>query len=225
MAITRYTVLQLADQIIRLMERGSVKVTKPFDRREIARVIRDVTSELLRGSYSEHLIAGTNQIYQQYVAIFEEIEVKNRSEKIYYAELPADPEDLPDNEGIMNVWPNTGKYEKDSVAMIPLPLNANVILGGLPAGTLQQQFGFLPFRDRIEFTTIKVGEKERTVADEGIKKVNIQMVTTGPANTADDEPFPMSPHLRPMLILRVFAMFGAPEQELNRILEEQNENR
>ncbi len=221
--MARYSVLQLADQVIRLIERGSVKVTKSFDRREIAKAIRDITSELLRGSYRDRYIAGTKQMYQQYVVTFTDVDVAyDEIKKVYYATLPADPEDLPDNEGIMNVWPQTGERDKD-IAMIPLPLNANVVLGRLPAGTLQQQFGFIPYRDRVDFTTIIDGEEEITVDDEKIKKVMIQMVTTDPRDTADDEPFPISPHLRPMLLMRTLAMFGLPEKEAQRVIDEQNE--
>jgi hypothetical protein len=222
--MARYTVIQLADQVIRLMERGSVKVSKPFDRREVARVIRDIASELLRGSIRERKMLGTNQVYEQYVITFSDIAViEDVDREVFYAELPADPEDLPNGEGIMNVWPQTGKAEKD-IAMIPLPLNADIILGRLPAGTIQQQFGFIPHRDRIEFTTITDGDSEITVDDEEIEKVRIQMVTTDPRDTADNEPFPMSPHLRPTLILRCLAMFGMPEKEAQRIVKPENKN-
>lgn len=215
--MARYTVLQIADQVLRIIERGNLKLNKPYDRREIARLARDVTSELLRGSYIEKKQVGTNEIYSQYVALFEDIDVKKDANGICYSELPCDPDDLIDNTGIMNVFPVAASKTVHKRPLIPIPLNAMVLLAGLPAGALERRFAFHPKRDKIEYTTIREEDKERTMLDEKIEKVNIQMVTTAPEDVADNEPFPVSPHLRTTLIIKLLGIFGVPEKEIEKL--------
>ena len=128
--MARYSVLQIADEVLRIIERGNLKLNKPYDRREVARLARDVTSELLHGSYIQKKQSGVNEIYSQYVVIFEDIEVKKDSRGVCYSELPADPDDLPDNTGIMNIWPvATGKAAHNR-PIIPLPLTYSHLADG-----------------------------------------------------------------------------------------------
>lgn len=216
----RYSVLQIADQVLRIIDRGNLKLNKAYSRREIARMARDVASEMIQGSYEKKRRLGDNQMYSQYIATFTGVTVTKDSRGICYAELPADPDDLQNNEGIMNVWPENASKSVHKRPLIPLPLNADVIFASLPAGALETRFGFRPLRDKIEFSTIREADKERTVLDEKITTVRIQMVTTAPEDVADNEPFPMSPHLRRTLIVTLLSTFGVPEKEIEKLNEE-----
>jgi hypothetical protein len=183
---------------------------------------RDVASELIVGSRQRKQRENDNQIYSLYLAEFDDIEVKNSARGVNYAELPCDPDDIGNNEGIMNVWPRpTSDKAKHKKPIIPLPVNADVVFSSLPAGALETRFGFRPYRDRIEFTTIRQEDKERTMLQENIDKVKIQMVTTAPEDVPDDEPFPMAPHLRTSIIVKLLSMFGVPEEEIKKLNKEE----
>jgi len=209
---TIYTLDALSEQVIRIFTAARPTADVHLDRREVSNAMRTMAAGLIRGRWFEMKNTGeVNHLGHIYMATFNGIEVKEDQEtEEYYIDLPAIPEDLPDNTGIQNIQPETGKAIKD-IPMIPLPLNADIIIGQLPVGALEQRFGFDWRRDKVYFTE----QNERTVEEEGIDTVQVRMITVGPEDVDNFSPFPIPADLIPMLLSQTLAIFGlevAPER-------------
>lgn len=202
---TLYTLDALAEQVIRLMKGGRPTSDIHIDRREISRQMRAIASELIRGRWFEMKNTGEiNELGHIYLATFNGVEVKEDEDTDeFYIDLPAIPENLPDGTGIQNIQPETKTPEKN-VPMIPIPMNANIILSQLPVGALENHFGFMWRRTRAYFTE----QNGRTVGQEKIEKVMVQMITVGPEDVDDYSPFPIPSDLIPMLLTRTLTIFG-----------------
>ena len=92
--------------------------------------------------------------------------------------------------------------------MIPIPPNAHTIFDSLPAGALQQRWAFRPERWRVVFTR----KNNKTLLQERIKKVHIQLITVGPEDVAETDPLPITTDLIPALLTATLEFFGVQEE-------------
>jgi hypothetical protein len=200
-----YSLDALSEQVIRIFTASRPTADVHLERREVSKAMRGVAAGLIRNRWFE--MKNTKEVQHLghiYMATFDGVEVKENDDTgEFYIDLPAIPEDLPDDTGIQNIQPETGKAIKD-IPMIPLPLNADIILRQLPAGALEQRFGFDWRRDKVYFTE----QNERTVEEEGIDTVQVRMITVGPEDVADEAPFPIPADLITMLLSQTLVIFG-----------------
>ena len=145
---------------------------------------------------------------------FEGIAVEKTSNGTNYSLLPAEPDDLPDDSGIQAVWPEGDNIKEDADVIIPIPHNARTVLHRLPAYALEQRFGYYPEADRVIYKK----RRGKTLLEEGIETVSMEIVTTNPKDVADDDILPISPHLRNDLLLMTAQMFGLSLQQGNDLI-------
>ncbi len=200
-----YTLDALSEQVIRIFTAARPTVEVKLERREVSKAMRSIAAGLIRGRWFE--MKNTKEVQHLghiYMATFNGVEVKEDDDTgEFYIDLPAIPEDLPDDTGIQNIQPETGKANKD-IPMIPIPLNADIILNQLPVSALEQRFGFDWRRTKVYFTE----QNERTVEDEGIDTVQVRMITVGPEDVDDFSPFPIPSDLIKMLLTETLITFG-----------------
>jgi hypothetical protein len=207
---TLYTLNSLSEQVLRIIQNHRPTQENKLDKREIARYMRGVAAELLRGRWFEMKNAGeTNALGHIYMAEFDDVEVKVDTKGVNYIDLPAIPESLPDETGIQNIQPATGKPEKD-IPMVPIPMNARIVIQNLPVEGLQNRFGFEWRRNIVRFTE---QQGERTLLKENIKKVRVDMITVGPEDVENDAPFPLPSDQFPTLLTKTLAIFGISVDE------------
>jgi hypothetical protein len=208
-----YTLNGLAEQVIRLFEASRPTVETKLEKREVVKQVRSIASELTRKRWYEMRSTGeVKHLGQLYMGRFDGVVVeKDETTKENYCYLPAQEEDLPDGTGIQSVVPNTNNAEKNT-QMIPIPPNAEIVLSALPAGALEQRWGFMPKRDKLVFTKLN----GKTLLEEQIKTVNIVQIVSL-ADTVDDPsaPIPIPHDLIPELLKRTLAIF-----EVNKKFEE-----
>lgn len=207
---TLYTLNALAEQVIRIIQNHRPTQENKVDKREVARYMRGIAAELIRGRWFEMKNAGeVNQLGHIYMAEFDDVDVQEDDKGVCYIDLPAIPESLPDETGIQNIQPATGKPEKD-IPMVPIPMNARIVINNLPVSGLQNRWGFEWRRNIVRFTE---QEGERTLLKEGIKKVRVDMITVGPEDVEDDAPFPIPSDQFPGLVTKTLAIFGISVDE------------
>lgn len=200
----------LADQIIRILERYRPSRETQLQKKEVGFAVRDIASELIQATWKEYKkMKEATQLSHIYMGEMDLTVQENPTTKVNYVDLPVVPEDLPDGTGIREVWPATGKPILDREPIIPLPPNARSVLMLLPAGALELRFGYIPRGLTLEFTK----KKDKTLKEWNISKVRAVIITTSIENAGDDDPFPISPHLRPQLIIRALQIFGMGYRE------------
>jgi len=213
--MARYTPNQLAEQVERMLQAFRPTSDHHIDKREIKMRLKDRAAELMNARRWEQMYDGERrygqrpkaggEVYHGWLMTFENIDVEEDGDKCY-SELPAEPLELPENDAIQHVFPETGtlRSDIDQEPIIPIPTNATTILRTLPAGALEQRFGYEAIGDRIYYTT----RRGKTILDEGIDTVKMVMVTVNPQEARDDDPLPISPHLRNDLLIQTLALFG-----------------
>lgn len=202
---TLYSLAALSEQVIRILTAARPTSDVHIERREVSRQMRSIAAGLIRGRWFEMKNVGeVKSLGHIYLATFKGVVVKQDDDtEEYYIDLPAIPEDLPDDTGLQNIQPETDTPEKNK-PMIPIPMNANIILSQLPVGALEKQFGFMWRRDKVYFTE----QVDRTLKDEGIDKVTVQMITVGPEDVDDKSPFPLPSDLFNTLLIGTLSIFG-----------------
>lgn len=205
-----YTLNGLAEQVIRLFNAMRPTAEVKLEKREVVRQVRSIASELTRNRWYEMRSTGeVKHLGQLYMGQFDGVEVlKDDITKDNYCWLPAQEEDLPDGTGIQSIVPNTNNAEKNT-QMIPIPPNAEIILSQLPAGALEQRWGFMPKRDKVVFSKLR----GKTLLEERIETVNIVQVVAL-ADTIDDPSasIPIPQDLIPELLKQTLAIFGVGEK-------------
>lgn len=206
------TIRILAERIMRLIKGGNVSRDNQWDERDIQYLVRDVSSELIKGTWFEERNEGGKGIDSRFVVTFEGVEIKeHESTGENYIEMPIDSYlRLLDDSGVRSIRPDFSESETKKTkeferkAFIPIPNRFRDIYSNLPAGALEQQVGFEIRKDRVYFT--KIGDQ--TVMNAGLKKVIIDVATVDPAAVDIDDALPLPNEYVPRLIGRVFELLG-----------------
>lgn len=199
------TVKTLAQQVIEAYNRGAQSRDSTLDIREVMRVVRDSASYVMKGEWYAGKKLGMSHIGSHFVAKLP-AKVQKDEQGNCYADIPCAYIALPNDMGVLRVKPKTGKENVD-VEMIPIPNGTWDIYRGLAAGSLEGQWGYEIERDRVRFTR----KRKKTLLEENIKDVTMYLVTMEPSSVADDDPFPMSPDTRQMILERAMQHFGIQE--------------
>jgi len=203
--MARMTVRQMAEQVRSLLQAGRPTRDLHFDEREIMGRVRDTASSLMNARWYQGRNDGESKaVYSGWVMKFEGVTIQEDSNGNNYAELPAEPDDLPDDTAIQGIWPEGDNIKEDLEVFIPIPHNARAVLYRLPAYALEQRFGYYPEAEKVVFTK----RRGQTLIDEKINTVSMEIVTTNPKEVSDDDVLPISPHLRNQLLLSVLQTFG-----------------
>jgi len=205
-----YTLESFSEECLRIIDETRPTQDTKLEKREIAKAARTIAAVLIRGRWYEARNTGENKnLGGLFLAVFNQIEIKEDPDtEEEYIDLPAIPEDFPDESGLQNIQPDTGNASKDE-PMIPIPQNADIVLNQLPTGALEHRFGFTQRHLRAYFTT----KNGRTLDEENIDEVQVRMITVGPEDVADDKPFPLPGDLWPELFKQTLALFGISQQE------------
>ena len=212
MVATRYnyTLNGLAEQVIRLFNNMRPTSEEKLEKREVVKQVRVIASELTRARWYEmRSTAEVHHLGQLYQGVFDAIPVlKDDNTGENYIFLPVTEEDMPNGDGIQSIVPNTKDAAKNK-QMIPIPPNAEIILSQLPAGALEQRWGYMPKRDKVTFTELN----EQTLLQERITSVNLVMIVAL-ADTIDDPSanIAIPQDLIPELLKRTLQVFGIKEQ-------------
>ena len=206
------TIRILAERIMRLIKGGNISRDNQWDERDVQYLVRDVTSELIKGTWFEERNEGGKGIDSRFVVTFNEVEVKENSiTQENYIEMPINSYlRLSDDSGVRSIRPDYSASETKKTkdferkAFIPIPNRFKDIYNQLPAGALEQQVGFEVRKDRVYFT--KLGEE--TIKEAGINMVSIDVATVDPAAVDIDDALPLPNEYVPRLIGRVFELLG-----------------
>ena len=205
-----YTLNSLAEQVQRLFEVSRPTAENKLEKREIIKAVRIVASELTRKRWYEmKQTEQTKHLGQLFVGEFTGVIVRlDDKTSDNYIYLPAQEEDLPSGDGIQSIVPEHINKSKNT-QIIPIPPNAEVVLGTLPASSLEQRWGFMPKRDRVTFTKLN----GRTLLQEGIKTVKVVQIVAL-ADSVDDvnAPVAIPADMVPEVIRQTLAMFGVEKQ-------------
>jgi len=205
------TIRILAERIMRLIKGGNVSRDNQWDERDIQYLVRDVSSELIKGTWFEEMNEGGKGLDSRFVVTFNDIDVKEDSVSgESYIEMPIDSYlRLSDDSGVRSIRPDFSAAETkktkdfENKAFIPVPNRFKDIYNQLPAGSLEQQVGFEVRKDRVYFTKVNDTNLKELVA-----KVTMDVATVDPAAVDIDDALPLPNEYVPRLIGRVFELLG-----------------
>ena len=220
------TINVLTERIHRLLKRGDVQRDSGWDPRDIEYLIRDAASKAIKGSWFESRNDGGKNIDSRFVATFI-VEVKVDAYSNNYIDLPiSNWIQLPDESGIQSVRPDfltlsTKKTKMEELrAFIPIPNRFYDIYSSLPEGALEGQHGFMVRKNKIFFTK----RYDKTLIENSIKKVELDVVTVDPAAVGLDEPLPIPAEMIMGMILEILQLLGMTEQKAKDLTNNENPN-
>ncbi len=181
-----------------------------LERREIYPVIRSVASELTRKRWYEVRQTGETKAWSQlYLGVFNDIPVEldaNTGDNFSF--LPVPEEDTPNSDGIQSIIPVVKNAEK-RIPLIPIPINAQVVISQLPVGVMEGRFSYTAARNKVIYTK----NRGRTLLQEKINFVDITMITPLADETEDvNSPIAISNDLLPELLRLTLATFGIEKE-------------
>lgn len=200
------TLEQIATRVKRKLTGGDYAKDNPWDVREIADTIRDVTHSLMKLRFYELRNEGGIQIPSHYIATFEpvEVKIKTRKGKSYcYVDLPANYLELPMEMGVQSVIPLV-EEEEEQKSMIPLTRYFKDVYNGLATSYLEHQWGYEVRRKQLIFT-----EKDGETLDEaGIDELAIDLAVVSPLDSGLEEEYPIPPEMVDSVIYMTLERYG-----------------
>lgn len=218
------TVSILSERIHRLLKKGNVSRDTEWDDRDFEYLVRDAAAKLIKGDWYETRNEGGKNIDSRYVATFTVPVVKNANGDNYCAIPVSNWLRLPDEAGIQSCRPDMATLstkktkENEFRAFIPIPNRFLDVYANLPAGALEGQHGYMIRKDKIVFTK----RYEKTVLDNGIKNVEMDIVTVDPAAVGLDEPLPLPAEMVSLLLIEVLQVFGISGQNAKDLINNEN---
>ena len=207
----------MAERTRRILESGGVGRDNKWDIREIAVDLRDSANFVMKGQWFQSRKMGDVVIPSHYVATFEGLEVKKKGEQ-EYVDMPAPRIDLPDEGGVQRVRPVV--EDEIGKAMIPIPMDFMDVIGKLPTAYLEDNFAYYPTRDKIIFYK----KDGRTLEDEEITHVDVDIVTISPTDVGLNDPFPAPPELIKEIIANTLQTYGMVQNPQDILLDENPNN-
>lgn len=199
----------LAEDIMRRIELVGTSKEGRYDIREVKRMIDYVTTSLIKLQFYESRADFELQHNDSHwLATFDAIQVSRDDtrpfQKVYF-DLPADYVSLPKNMGVHSITDaQTGEE------MVPVPYGFSAMNKGrrILATELRWSYEVHRFRvflnerlDGVDFVESKAeGDTFPPVF------VNLKLVIVSPADTIDDQPYPLAPDMVPVLTDRVVQM-------------------
>ena len=178
------TIRNVSERILRIINGGDVTDESKFDELDVHYLVRDTAAKLIKGDWYAERNEGGKQVDPRYIVPFRGVEVqKDTDTNENYVVMPVNTYiRLPNGEGIHSVRPdmsgtNTRRTKKSEMrAFIPIPARFEDIFWQLPAGSLEQQFGWMVRKDRIYFTK----REDKTLLNSDISKVVVDLVSVDP---------------------------------------------
>lgn len=205
-----------SEKILRILNGGNVPRDSKFSEQDVQYMVRDTAAKLVKGEWFNERNEGGKVIDSRYVVTFRAIDVAvDSATNENYIFVPVKSYiRLPNGAGLQSVRPdasgtNTRRSKKAEYrAFIPIPHRFEDIYWQLPAASLENVFGWMVRKDRIYFT--KRGGK--TLIQDDISKVVVDVVTVDPVAVGIDEHLPLSAEMSQQLVLEVIQIFkgGAP---------------
>jgi hypothetical protein len=193
------TRLSLAEEIQRNYVRatgavGALKST--IDRREIFPLINQVANELLSTVMMASIKVGDLSVPSSIVATYNNVAVATEHGR-YFVTIPVYPLILPRNMGVYSIVPQTGTPPAltDGIPFIPITQEDWDVLMTTDindTGMLEGQVAFYVEGRKAFFT------KNPTVTT-----VKLKLLISDPNLIGDTDPYPITPELEAMLVLRV----------------------
>ncbi|KYG76907.1 hypothetical protein AWW68_18800 [Roseivirga spongicola] len=210
----RVTLKYLAQQVIRMLSKGTPSKDSRLDEREIAESLRQ---ELASSVYDKWYEAKKNKwetINPRLLSTFTLPVSIDTSEKANYVSVGVPYIHLPDGTGIWSVRPVTTKSAINK-AMIPTRPQEMDVYHGTITKALEGQFSWFALDDRIYFTK----RWGKTLLDEGVKNVLVTLVTVANENIGITDVLPISPEQRKTIVdatLQKYAsLMGIMPDEVN----------
>ncbi len=200
------TLKKLTYQVMRMLSNGPRPKDSKLSERYLNEQIIQVTNSLLKLSWFNDKNQGANDINHMMIATYDDCTVLNDTvRRRNYIELPAYPVNLPNQLGIQQVRPLTGKPVMD-VAMPLIMPNELEIFRGLLYGSevMKDQFTAEPDRKKIWFSE----KGNKTLLQCGVTNVEVKMVIVDPSQLEEDEPFPVSANMEIDILKEVLVMNG-----------------
>lgn len=223
------TIKAISERILRVLNGGDVQRDSQFHELDIEYMVRDTAAKLVKGEWFNERNEGGSDVDARYIVNFDGIEVKeDTNTKHNYCEIPVDSWiRLPHGAGIRSVRPdvfNGTLTERTKFSelkpFIPIPSDFEDIFYSLPAGSLEQQFGWFVRKDRIYFTE----RNKKTLLESDIDKVSIRIVTTDPAAVGINDPLPLSADLTQQLITEVVTILTQGKPQVVDVVNDDNPN-
>lgn len=202
------TVRILAEQCLRLANGGNIPRDSQFNALDAEYLVRDTAAKLIKGEWFTERNEGGKTIDARYVVPLTGLEVKEDAiTKENYINMPVTNYiRLPYGAGIRSVRPDNSqttitkrtKFE-ELQAFIPIPNRFEDIYFQLPAGSLEQKYGWMVRQNKIIFTK----RDGMTVLEYKIKAVTVDIVTVDPKAIGRDDELPVSGELLQQLKLEV----------------------
>lgn len=215
------TIKTLALQTIRLLEGGGRVVDGDYDERVVMRHIRQAVASQIKADWVASREFGDLNVGAQMIGVFRGCEVQEDTEYEgrNYINLPGAYVNIYNGKGIQRVRPQTKSPSKNR-AMIPINPFDMDLYEAIESGieVLRGQFCWEPSRDRIYFTE----KNDKTLLDEGIKKVEVTMVTIDPNTVGDNDNYPIPQDMEQAVIAQVLQLYGYTGQEVDDMLNDNN---
>lgn len=211
----------LANQLHRIISKGDVVVDTPYDIRDLILLVKQVANEMIIGEWSSSYQLGQRTVDEHFVATYKNQTVKVDANGDNYIDIPVNYVNLPNHTGIQRIIPEntSSKFYK---ALIPIPPYAMDIYASLPAGALEQQFGFMPGREIIKFTK----RNGRTMLDELLDTVEVSLVVIAPEDLGDNDYIPIPSNLEYTLLKECLRILGVSEEKVkDELLDDNTEQR
>lgn len=194
----------LAQQIIRLVERGDQSRDSQITEREVMALIVNVATKLLK----QEMYAlrqspdGYKTIPSHLIKTYKKVPVKKLiSTGVNYIDIPGDYASLPMNEGVRRIAPKTDNPFENSRGMIPVQHEEMDIIGNI-IGSMQNQWVYF-----IEGSKAYFYKKcDKTLCESGINYVSVSLVSV---SIDEDEPLQAPPELRYDIITSVLDLLQA----------------
>lgn len=176
------TLRQISDELLRLFRQGYPGADEKIDLREVARIIVDAANSMIvPRHFGDRDLEGDMNMDGQVVATFD-LDIKKDRRGRNYVEAP-DYIRLPKDRGIQRMVQHEEKpgYE----AVIPIPSDAMVVAGALPAGIMQGRWTYWCKGDKLF-----IGKREgKTMLECGFDGVEVDAVIVPYSEEKMDEPF------------------------------------
>lgn len=201
------TKLQIAEQILRIINAGDVTADSKYDIREIILAVEQERDRLVRLRLFESLQMGEMIVAGDVISSFDNVLIKNDSVKdMLYSDLPGNPLSLPNDYGVWQV-----SYQKNQKsAFIRMPNGSIGLYNGLLSSNLGGREGYFVEGNRIYYND--------NVSNCCGHKVLIKMVLNS-GSIANDVLFPIPADIQSEVIRNVVQLFvqskGLPHDEQN----------
>jgi hypothetical protein len=190
----------IAQQIIRLAERGDQSRDSQLTERDVLPLVIDVATKLMKQEmYSlRQSPEGYKTIPSHLIKTYKKVPVKKLiSTGVNYIDLPGDYASLPMNEGVRRIAPKTDNPFENK-AMIPVQHEEMDIIGNI-LGSMQNQWVYFVEGDKAYFYK----KCDKTLCESGIKYVSVSLVSV---SLDENESFQAPPELRIDIITNVLEL-------------------